>query len=58
MEEELIGQRVWFPSAWEQGEIYSVLHGDGGSVLAYVIRKDDGKLVTIDMQVVEQRGEG
>ena len=48
-----IGTKVWFPSVWEVGILDSVLVGNSGKVIAYVIKKDDGTKVAIDMQVAE-----
>jgi hypothetical protein len=48
-----IGLRIWFPSKWECGTLDSVLEGPNGNVIAYVIRKDDGTLTAVDMQVAE-----
>jgi hypothetical protein len=49
----LIGQRVWFPSKWECGTLDSVLEGNDGKALAYVILRDNGKYHAVDMQTVE-----
>ena len=49
-----VGTPVWFPTMWELGVLDSVLEGDNGAVIAYIIRKDDGTKVAIDMQVVEK----
>lgn len=48
-----IGTKVWFPSVWEVGTLDSVLLGNGEQVIAYIIAKDDGTKVAIDMQVAE-----
>lgn len=48
-----IGTKVWFPSVWEIGILDSVLIGNEGRVIAYIIAKDDGSKVAIDMQVAE-----
>ena len=48
-----VGTRLWFPSKWDCGTLDSILAGANGEVIAYVIRTDDGELVTIDMQSVE-----
>jgi hypothetical protein len=51
-----LGTQVWFPSKWECGTIDSILSGPGGTILAYVIKKEDGTKVAIDMQTVEPNG--
>lgn len=48
-----VGTKVWFPSVWEVGTLDSVLLGNNGRVIAYIIAKDDGTKVAIDMQVAE-----
>jgi hypothetical protein len=48
-----IGTRLWFPALWECGTLDSVLEGNNGQVIAFVIRKDDGTLTAVDMQVTE-----
>lgn len=54
MDEELIGQPVWFPIDWERGTIDSVLHGSDGSMIAVIVLRENGELISIDMQVVKQ----
>ena len=51
-----IGTPVWFPSKWECGTVDSILSGPQGTVLAYVIKKEDGTKVAIDMQTIEPTG--
>jgi len=51
--ESLIGQRVWFPSEWEEGTMDSYLMGSDGEVIAYIIRRDDGRIIAIDAQMRE-----
>lgn len=51
--EEMVGQRVWFPVEWEQGTLDSFLTGPDGEILCYVIRRDNGMLFTLDMQMRE-----
>lgn len=48
-----VGDKVWFPSAWEVGTLDSILVGNDGKALAYVIEKEDGTKVAVDMQVTE-----
>lgn len=48
-----IGTKVWFPAVWEVGRLDSVLLGNSGNVIAYVIEKEDGTKVAVDMQVTE-----
>lgn len=55
-EDELIGKRVWFPVEWEQAEVDSILTGPKDDVIAYILRRDDGTLVCIDMQMREIEG--
>ena len=52
MEEEIaVGTEVWYPSKWEIGVVDSVLRGPDGSVMAYVLRREDGTKVAVDMQL-------
>lgn len=53
MSEELVGLRVWFPVEWEEGTLDSFLTGADGEILCYVIRRDNGRLFTVDMQMRE-----
>lgn len=48
-----IGTKVWFPSAWEVGTLDSVLVGGDGRAIAFIIEKEDGTKVAVDMQVAE-----
>jgi len=48
-----VGAKVWFPAVWEVGTLDSILLGGNGRVIAYVIKKDDGTKVAVDMQVAE-----
>lgn len=54
--EDLIGKRVWFPIQWEQAEVDSVLTGGANDVIAYILRRDDGTLIAIDVQMREIEG--
>jgi len=49
--ERLVGERVWFPVQWEEATLDSVLTGSEDEVLAYIIRRDDGRVLTIDAQM-------
>lgn len=49
--EELVGSKVWFPVQWEEATLDSVLTGAGEEVLAYVLRRADGSVITIDAQM-------
>lgn len=53
MSELKIGTRVWFPAKWECGQVDSILSGENGKVIAYVIAKDNGEKVAVDMQLAE-----
>jgi hypothetical protein len=48
-----VGTKVWFPAVWEVGTLDSILLGSNGRIIAYVIKKDDGSKVAVDMQVAE-----
>lgn len=48
-----IGNKVWFPSAWEVGTLDSILVGNDGKALAFIIEKEDGTKIAVDMQVTE-----
>ena len=48
-----VGSKVWFPAVWEVGTLDSILLGSNGRVIAYVVKKDDGSKVAVDMQVAE-----
>lgn len=50
MDDEIIGKRVWFPKEWEEGTVDSILKDGNGQALAYIIRRDNGKLIAVDMQ--------
>lgn len=54
--DELIGKKVWFPTEWEEAEVDSILTGHGDDVIAYILRRKDGTLVAIDMQMREIEG--
>ena len=54
--EALIGQPIHFPVQWERGTLDSVLSGPMGEVLAYVIRRADGTIYTIDNQMRPMEG--
>lgn len=54
--EELVGQPVHFPVQWERGVLDSVLSGPRGEVLAYIIRRADGSVLTIDNQMRPMEG--
>jgi hypothetical protein len=45
-----VGTQIWFPSKWECGTVDSILSGPGGQIIAYVVRKESGEKVAIDMQ--------
>lgn len=49
--EELVGQRVFFPTQWEEATLDSILTGARGEVIAYVIRRDTGEVIGIDAQM-------
>lgn len=49
-----VGTPIWFPAKWECGVIDSILAGPGGKVMAYVVKREDGSKVAIDMQVAEE----
>lgn len=55
-DEDLIGKKVWFPSEWEQAEIDSILTGSNNEVIAYILKREDGTLIAIDMQMREIEG--
>jgi len=48
--DDMIGRRVWFPVEWEQGTLDSILVGNDREVIAYIIRRDDGRIFALDMQ--------
>lgn len=50
-DDELVGQRVFFPIQWEEATLDSILTGGRGEVLAYVLRRDNGEVVAIDAQM-------
>lgn len=52
-----VGAKVWFPSAWELGTLDSILVGNDGRALAFIIEKEDGSKVAVDMQTVEMAGD-
>jgi hypothetical protein len=54
--DDLVGQKVWFPVEWEQAEVDSVLTGIDNEVIAYILRRDNGQLVAIDVQMREIEG--
>jgi len=54
--DDLIGKKVWFPVEWEEAEVDSILTGHGDDVIAYILRRKDGTLVAIDMQMREIEG--
>ncbi len=47
------GTLLMFPVKWETGRLDSILNDSYGNLIAYVVEKDDGTKVAIDMQVVE-----
>lgn len=49
--EALVGSKVWFPVQWEEATLDSVLTGADDEVLAYVLRREDGSVITIDAQM-------
>lgn len=55
---DLVGQKVWFPVQWEQAEVDSILTGTDNEVIAYILRRDNGQLVAIDVQMREIEGYG
>lgn len=57
-DEALVGQRVWFPVAWEEATLDSILHGIRGNVIAYILKRDDGRFIAIDSQMRELEGYG
>lgn len=57
-EADLIGQRVWFPTAWEEATLDSLLTGPRGEVMAYILKRDDGRFIAIDAQMRELEGYG
>lgn len=56
--DDLVGQKVWFPVQWEQAEVDSILTGNDNEVIAYILRRDSGQLVAIDVQMREIEGYG
>lgn len=56
--DDLVGQKVWFPVQWEQAEVDSILTGTDNEVIAYILRRDNGQLVAIDVQMREIEGYG
>jgi hypothetical protein len=54
--DDLVGQKVWFPVEWEQAEVDSILTGSDNEVIAYILRRDNGQLVAIDVQMREIEG--
>lgn len=54
--DDLVGQKVWFPVQWEQAEVDSILTGTDNEVIAYILRRDNGQLVAIDVQMREIEG--
>jgi hypothetical protein len=54
--DDLVGQKVWFPVQWEQAEVDSILTGTDDDVIAYILRRENGQLVAIDVQMREIEG--
>lgn len=52
----LVGQKVWFPIDWEQATIDSVLTGGNNEIIAFILLRNDGNLVAIDMQTSKIKG--
>lgn len=55
-DEPLIGQRVWYPVEWEEATLDSVLHGVRGEIIAYILKRDNGRFIAIDNQMRELEG--
>jgi ABC-type cobalt transport system substrate-binding protein len=47
---EYIGKPIWFPTNWERGEVDSVLRSKHGQIVAVIVRRADGQLISVDMQ--------
>jgi hypothetical protein len=54
--DDLVGKKVWFPVEWEQAEVDSILTGIENEVIAYILRRDNGQIVAIDVQMREIEG--
>lgn len=54
--DDLVGKKVWFPSEWEQAEVDSILTGPNDEVIAYILRREDGRIFALDMQMRELEG--
>ena len=47
------GTVMFYPSQWDCGTLDSVLTDSYGNVIAYILEKEDGSKVAVDMQITE-----